>query len=378
MDTTARSFRPNFLQKLANALAAFSAIPFAAVFLILPFILSNPNSDEIFDRLVSVLMIATIVAVPVWAVIWHLKDQKSRSRSIPFPTDKYWYFGQLLAKWLLAAILLFYAGSKFTGQQLSASNLWYGTELGRMNGFVLAWSFFGYSKVYSAFIAMGQIAGSLALLFRRTTRLGIIILLPILINIFVLDFTFDGIEDARKLVLVLLYILVFLFFCEFRQFKEFFWDNSSIEATNLASPFMIGSKTKPILKTLAFLLVLVYAAGINYYMKLQKDYSPIDGVWYCMSERQYDDSLRQSKTLDNRLEFFAEGKACIINELGKNNFFSLKADSSVVEILAETSHTGRTSTQNIKGRYSLITNDSLEIRGRRGSDSIVWAFKRKR
>jgi hypothetical protein len=377
MDTNTRTFRPNFLQKLANALAAFSGIPFIGAFLALPFIVSD--SDEVFDRIELVLEIITIVAILAWAIVWQLKDRKSRKKSIPFSNDKYWYFGQVLAKWLLAAILLFYAVSKLTGQQLTASNLWYGTELGRMNGFMLAWSFFGYSKVYSTFIAMGQIAGAFALLFRRTTRLGIIILLPILINIFIIDFTFKGLEDARKIIPVLLYILIFLLFCEFKQFKAFFWDNASIEATDFASPSLVGAKRKPLLKSLAFVLLLAFAVGGNWDSLLDhQDHSPIDGVWYCRSEQQYDDSLHQYKLLDNSLEFFADGKACIINELGKGKFFSLKADSSVVEILADSSGTGSTSTKNIKGRYFLITNDSLAIRGKRGSDSIIWAFKRKK
>lgn len=377
MDHAARPFRPNFLQKLANAFAAFSGIPFAGAFVALPFILSNPDSDELFDKIALILKIVTAVAIAAWAIVWHLKDIKSRKREIDFSNDTYWYFGQVLGKWVLAAILLFYAVSKLTGQQLTASNLWYGTELGRMNGFMLAWSFFGYSKVYSAFIALGQIAGALALLFKKTTRLGIIILLPILVNIFIMDFTFNGLEDARKIIPVLLYILVFLLLCEFKAFKSFFWDNSLINASDFASPALVGVKSKPLLKSLAFLLVIVFAVGWNYGMEIQQDHSRIDGVWYSRNEQLYDDSTRHFKLLDNNLEFFAEGNACVIKESGKDDFYQMKTDKIGIEISTMDPKPTAT-TKNIKGTYFLITKDSLEIVGRRGADSIWWAFKRRR
>lgn len=62
--------------------------------------------------------------------------------------------------------------------------------LGELNSFDLAWRFFGYSKVYIWIISLGQLVGAVLLLHRRTALLGIFTLLPILLNIIVVDLAF--------------------------------------------------------------------------------------------------------------------------------------------------------------------------------------------
>jgi hypothetical protein len=170
-------------------------------------------------------------------------------------------------------------------------------------------------------------------------------------------------EDARLIISVLLYILVFLFVSELKPFKTFFWDHSAIEPTNLRSPLFMGKKNKPILKSLAFIIVLAYAVGINISTKSQQEHSPIDGVWYSRNDK---------------MEFFADGSGCIVKESGKATFYQLKTDSSGLELLEPAEKTGDPKTQNIKGHYFLIKKDSLEIGGRKGTDSIFWAFKRRK
>lgn len=54
----------------------------------------------------------------------------------------------------------------------------------------LAWSFMGYSQAYIVFIGASQIIGAFSLLFNRTKFIGIIILIPILLNIIVFDIIF--------------------------------------------------------------------------------------------------------------------------------------------------------------------------------------------
>ena len=62
--------------------------------------------------------------------------------------------------------------------------------LGELSSFDLAWRFFGYSKVYIWIIGLSQLLGAVLLLHRRTTLMGIFVLLPILLNIIVVDLVF--------------------------------------------------------------------------------------------------------------------------------------------------------------------------------------------
>lgn len=58
-------------------------------------------------------------------------------------------------------------------------------------GFDLAWTFFGYSEGYVYFIGLTQIVGALMLLFERTKLLGVATLVPVLLNIIVVDYFFS-------------------------------------------------------------------------------------------------------------------------------------------------------------------------------------------
>ncbi|MCR9132545.1 MAG: hypothetical protein NXI08_08225 [bacterium] len=63
--------------------------------------------------------------------------------------------------------------------------------LAEVGGFDLAWTFFGYSFGYIVFIGGSQLLGSLLLLFERTKILGAAILVPILLNIIIVDFFYE-------------------------------------------------------------------------------------------------------------------------------------------------------------------------------------------
>lgn len=63
--------------------------------------------------------------------------------------------------------------------------------LAEVGSFDLAWTFFGYSFGYILFIGGSQVIGSLLLLFERTKILGAAILVPILMNIIIVDYFYE-------------------------------------------------------------------------------------------------------------------------------------------------------------------------------------------
>ena len=60
--------------------------------------------------------------------------------------------------------------------------------LNQVDGYTLAWTFFGYSKGYILFIGISQIIGACLFIYNRTKIIGGLILLPILLNIIVVDY----------------------------------------------------------------------------------------------------------------------------------------------------------------------------------------------
>lgn len=90
--------------------------------------------------------------------------------------------------------LLNYGFGKMIGQQFYTpanipANI-AAISLGETTGYNLAWTFFGYSQGYILFIGISQIVGALLFLIPRTKLLGALILIPILLNIIVVDIFF--------------------------------------------------------------------------------------------------------------------------------------------------------------------------------------------
>lgn len=68
--------------------------------------------------------------------------------------------------------------------------------LAEVGAYDLAWTFMGYSFGYIFFVGFFQIIGAWCLLWERTKLIGILILMPILVNIIVFDFIFLPKFDA--------------------------------------------------------------------------------------------------------------------------------------------------------------------------------------
>lgn len=86
----------------------------------------------------------------------------------------------------------------------------------------LMWSFFGRSYAYLVTIGLSQIAGSLLLVFNRTRLLGVIVLLPIILNIVLLDY-FYGLEMGVLIhALTVMAGLLCLLALDYKRLVDFF------------------------------------------------------------------------------------------------------------------------------------------------------------
>ena len=116
--------------------------------------------------------------------------------------------------WIMVS--LYGAGKIAGGQFYRAGNLPESvaqTTLSNASGFELTWTFFGYSFGYILFIGLSQLIGGFLLLFERTKLLGVAILVPVLLNIIVVDFFYsisNGAMMSAVLYFTSLIIILFL------------------------------------------------------------------------------------------------------------------------------------------------------------------------
>jgi hypothetical protein len=100
-----------------------------------------------------------------------------------------WFRG-ILRYWLAFDIAT-YGFAKVLKTQFGQSFHRDDTLVGSLNGFNLTWNYFAHSYPMVLIIAFCQIAGATLLLFRRTTLLGIVILIPVMANIVLINIFYD-------------------------------------------------------------------------------------------------------------------------------------------------------------------------------------------
>ncbi len=91
------------------------------------------------------------------------------------------------------------------------------TPIAEVGSFDLAWTFFGYSTGYIWFIGLSQVVSGLLLLFNRTKLLGVAILIPILLNIIVVDFFFEISNGAMLSAIIYFSMCMYILYYNRKQ-----------------------------------------------------------------------------------------------------------------------------------------------------------------
>lgn len=96
------------------------------------------------------------------------------------------------------------------------------TTLGEASSFSLAWTFMGHSYVYILFIGLTQLIGAWFLLWNKTKLLGVLILIPILVNIIIFDIIFLDVYPALANAFIVFAMLVLILFLNKENITEAF------------------------------------------------------------------------------------------------------------------------------------------------------------
>lgn len=112
-------------------------------------------------------------------------------------------------RYFLASMFLLYGLAKLVFGQFGEPTAEIAAAKGE--GFALAWTFFGYSKVYEMFIGLGEVGAAILLLFPRTATLGALIYFPIAVNVMLVNYCFDiGVQDLSTVLAVMCFVLLWL------------------------------------------------------------------------------------------------------------------------------------------------------------------------
>jgi hypothetical protein len=90
-------------------------------------------------------------------------------------------------RYFCAFMLYMYGTSKLLHFQFNLQSELALQPIGSLNGYQLTWYYFGVSRVYACILGLTQVAGATLLLFRKTTLMGALLMLPVMANILLIN-----------------------------------------------------------------------------------------------------------------------------------------------------------------------------------------------
>jgi len=90
-------------------------------------------------------------------------------------------------RYFCAFMLYMYGTSKLLHLQFNMRRELAGRPVGSLSGYQLTWFYFGFSRVYASILGLTQVMGATLLLFRRTMLLGALAMLPVMVNILLIN-----------------------------------------------------------------------------------------------------------------------------------------------------------------------------------------------
>lgn len=138
---------------------------------------------------------------------------------IAFLKKKDLYFG--LIRYALAISMMPYGITKLLKTQFVLSqSLMEPTTLEKLSGKTLAWAFLGYSSWFEVLLGFLELIPALLLLFRRTAFTGAILLLPVTLNVYLINMALNLWDGTKQIALLLLVLNCLLLILEWKRIVD--------------------------------------------------------------------------------------------------------------------------------------------------------------
>lgn len=241
---------------------------YALTILIIPLELLPPSFFAHYgDFVLPFTGVLALLITLVYTIRW---QQQERLNRIDSGLRHAWM--QVIIRYWLAFIISLYGFGKLLKTQLQPAVYDFDTPLGEVSGYRLTWFFFGYSYPLVVIIGLLQLGGALLLLYRRTRLLGVVILLPVMVNIVLINLFYTINEGAFVTSIFITLGLLFLLLLDWHKLKVVFWD-----MVDLLPVLQLGRHW---VKSIVRLLPLLIAFGIVYSLSLPNDHNQVlKGIW---------------------------------------------------------------------------------------------------
>jgi len=304
-----------FLDCLFVSIALFDAYDSMVAFLLVS--LFPQMTILFFGWISSVLKIVGLLFAIGYPIYW---QRKEISGTINSGLRHAWFRGVL--RYWLALEICNYGFAKILGTQFGHVYSRSDSLVGSLSGLDLTWNYFEHSYALSVIIALIQIGGSILLLFRRTTLVGAAILLPVMVNIVMIDI-FYGIPSGALMNAILFTLgLSYLLLLRWKD----------ISAVFLKLPSGITLIRSGYAQNLLRLFIVSYAFLFIYHFSSLKSPKNLTGKW------QVEQMIRNGDTLKANA-WLTDSGAWKNIYLEENGRMTISSNPYVVE--AKSSQRGR-------------------------------------
>jgi uncharacterized membrane protein YphA (DoxX/SURF4 family) len=210
----------------------------------------NGSGDTTYNY---VMQFCWVVLALLVAIVWAILDRKRPGY------ERLYAWVRVVARYYFAYILFTYGFVKVIKLQFPSPSMYRLTQpLGNMSPMGLAWTFIGYSTGYNLFTGGAEVLAGILLLFRRTTLLGSLVALSVMVNVVAINFAYDIPVKIYSVNLALL--AVFIAAQDWDRLKAVFLLNTPVPAAPLDRRFdKRGTKLLWVaLKVLFVFLALYY------------------------------------------------------------------------------------------------------------------------
>ena len=197
----------------------------------------------------SVMLLAASL---VYAGVWHWREKKGVINEVP--TFNFW-IGAI--RYGIAFDLATFGLQKIFHLQFTAPLAMLDEPFSSFSSKWLMWSYFGHSYGFACLIGGSQIISSLLLVFNRTRLLGVITLIPVLLNIIFIDYFYELEFGVLLHALILLAGIIYLLLLDYDRLVDFFFKHNSAE-TSLGMRGMLKNVIRVSILIIPLLLILNY------------------------------------------------------------------------------------------------------------------------
>lgn len=133
-------------------------------------------------------------------------------------------------RYISAFLLMGYGASKLAHMQFHLNQALAPRPVSSLTGYELTWFYYGYSRTYSILLGLTQVCGGTLLLFRKTALLGALSMLPVIVNILLIDLLILPPDWGPTLPASIIFVSIALIVRrDARRFVPLVWTGQSAE-----------------------------------------------------------------------------------------------------------------------------------------------------